>query len=63
MERVLTKFEKRVVEEMCDLRVKDVAEVLCCHKNTVYYHINRIYSKTGLNPKVLRDLLELRELI
>ena len=45
----------------CNMNVSKTAEKLFYHRNTVVFRLNRIRSKTGLNPLVFRDLVKLME--
>lgn len=50
-------FLKIYYEE--DMSLKNTSERLFLHKNTVQQRLNRIYEKTGLNPRVFRDAVPL----
>lgn len=47
----------------CDLNVKDVAKHTNYSKSAIYNHLDSIRRKTGLDPKKVRDIVELRKLI
>lgn len=42
-----------------DMSLKDTAEQLYVHKNTVQYQLNRIEQRTGYNPRKFRDAVVL----
>lgn len=42
-----------------DMSLKDTAELLFLHKNTLQYKLNRIEKLTGYNPRVFRDAVNL----
>ncbi|MGL4373570.1 MAG: PucR family transcriptional regulator, partial [Turicibacter sp.] len=39
----------------CNLSLKECAESMFIHKNTVQYRLDKIYRKTGLNPRVFKE--------
>lgn len=42
-----------------DMSLKDTAELLFLHKNTLQYRLNRIEKLTGYNPRAFRDAVNL----
>lgn len=47
----------------CDMRITATAEQLHFHRNTVVYHLEQIYKKTGLDPEKFYDLIRLLEIV
>lgn len=45
-----------------DMGVERAAKAMHYHHNTVMYHIENIYKKTGLNPRCFFDLAKLYEM-
>ena len=43
----------------CDMSSSQAAHVLHHHQNAVYYHIQKIRERTGLDPKCFYDLCKL----
>ena len=43
----------------CNLSVKAASEKLFIHKNTLQYHLDRVYRLTGYNPRRFRDAMVL----
>lgn len=46
-----------------NMSVKATAEKSFSHYNTIVYHLQAVYNKTGLNPKNFYDLCRLVDLI
>lgn len=60
----LTPRQARIVLAMAesDMRYSKVGAVLHYHRNTIDYHITKIWEKTGLDPKKFYDLCKLVEI-
>ena len=43
----------------CNLSVNAASEKLFIHKNTLQYHLDRVYRLTGYNPRRFRDAMVL----
>lgn len=61
----LTDIEKEIIIQMadCDLRLGEVAKQINYCRGAVYYHVKRIFKKTGLNPRSFYDLLILIDIV
>ena len=61
----LTDKQKQVILEMCenDMKIVDVAMALSLSTSTVRGHLNRIHTKTGMNPRCFYDLVELMDMV
>lgn len=53
----LTEEEIKLLEKYytCNMSLKLTADDLYIHKNTVQYRLDKIYEKTGLNPREFKD--------
>lgn len=62
---MLSDVDREIVKNMyeCDLSVKEVAKRMNYSKGAIYNHLSEIYRKTGLDPKKVRGIVELRKLI
>ena len=58
-------LEKSIIESMAEfnLSIKDVANHLMYHRNSIRYHANKIKEHSGLDPRKFYDLIKLLELI
>ena len=45
-----------------DMNMSETARVLHVARQTVLYHLQKVYKKTGLNPLVFYDLVELLDM-
>lgn len=45
-----------------DMNTNKVARQLFMNRNTVVYHLDKVYRQTGLNPRKFYDLIELVKL-
>lgn len=43
----------------CNMSLKETADSLYIHKNTVQYRLDKIFEKTGLNPRDFRQSVKL----
>lgn len=61
----LTLKNKEVIQGYAenDMNLSKTAVDMHHRKNTVAYHLEQIKKKTGLNPKVFYDLVELLDLL
>ena len=62
---MLTVEDKEIIETYaeCDMNRTKTSEMLYLHSNTVVYHLNKIFKKTGLNPRKFYDLNRLLKII
>jgi sugar diacid utilization regulator len=60
-----TDTEKKIILEMCEnnLHVHSVARACHLTPNTIYANLEKIKEKTGLNPRVFYDLVELMDMV
>ena len=65
LEKMLSDAQKDILRCMweCNLCVRDVAKRLNYSTKGVYYHLDVIRKRTGLDPKKVLDLAELRKLL
>lgn len=61
----LSDKQKTVVVAMadCDMNEAEVGRIMHYRRNTIDYHCEQIFAKTGLNPKKFYDLVKLVELV
>lgn len=61
----MTELDKDVILALADNRmnVSNAAYALGLHRNSVIYHIGRIYQKTGLDAQDFHDLCKLYEMV
>ena len=57
----MTKQESEIIIELAhqQLSALRVAKSLNYHRNTIYYHVKKIYKATGLNPYDFFDMQKL----
>lgn len=57
----MTKQESEIIIELAhqQLSALRVAKSMNYHRNTIYYHIKKIYKETGLNPYDFFDMQKL----
>lgn len=62
---MLKEKDKLVILALADngMQVKPTARAIDMHWNGVYYCIDRIYNKTGLDPRNFYDLHELVQMV
>lgn len=60
---MLTNTEKEFIlaYAKCDMNGKRTGRQLNYHYTNVYYHLDRIQEKTGLDPRKFYDLIKLLE--
>lgn len=64
MKKILQSLTKEEIDLLqvyykCQMSLKDVAEQLYIHKNTVQYRLDKITEKVGLNPRVFEESIRL----
>lgn len=61
----LTERQKQMVLEFCenDMSTTPTAMTFSIANSTLRWHLDRIYEKTGLNPRCFYDLVELLDKI
>lgn len=61
----MTPLDKEIIRSFADnsMNAAEVAKSLYLHRNTVFYHIDRVKRETGLNARAFHDLVELLERI
>lgn len=57
----MTKQESEIIIELAhhQLSALRAAKSLNYHRNTIYYHVKKIYKETGLNPYDFFDMQKL----
>lgn len=57
----MTKQESRIIIELAHHQLSPfkVAKSMNYHRNTIYYHMKKIYNETGLNPYDFFDMQKL----
>ncbi|SCJ59241.1 Uncharacterised protein [uncultured Clostridium sp.] len=55
--------EKEIINLLCvcSMNASEAARRSYCHRNTIMYYIQKIKTRTGLNPLCYRDLRKLEE--
>lgn len=63
--KAMTELDKDVIVALADNRmnVTDAARYLCLHRNSVLYHVRKIYQKTGLDALDFHDLCDLYQMV
>lgn len=61
----LTEKQKYVIRAFADndMNVSETARNSFCHRNTITYHLEKIYEDTGLDPRNFYDLVTLLSMI
>ena len=61
----LTEKQKHIIKAFADndMNVSETARNLFCHRNSVTYHLEKIYEDTGLDPRNFYDLVTLLSMI
>ena len=57
----LTEYEMRLLRSIADsdMNVTAAAKSVYVHRNSAVYHMEKIWDRTGLNPRRFRDLVRL----
>ena len=62
---MLSKLDKEIILALADngMKAKPAARQMGKHFNVIYYNMDRIWDKTGLDPRNFHDLHELVKMV